>query len=54
MARSVRNYVVERAEIFHLLRDVKWLIVISVGSALIENLGFGFVEEGQQKHGLPR
>src|SRR5712691_9445354 len=31
----MRKYVLERAEIFHLVRDVKWLLIVSIGLALI-------------------
>ena len=35
MGNSVQNYVIERREIFALLRDVKWLIIVSVLLALL-------------------
>ena len=35
MGDSVHNYVAERREIFQLLRDVKWLVIVSVLLALL-------------------
>ena len=35
MGNSVQNYITERREIFALLRDVKWLIIVSVLLALL-------------------